>query len=83
VDSKAIKNHMSPIAIKKMGLPHRQKKDLYPLITISGNPILYGNSIIHLKTKPVKITVKGQKIVMFFNVLLLGKNKAVLKMLFL
>jgi len=50
---------MSPAAIKRMELPYRQKKNLYPLITISGDPILYRNDMIHLKTKPVKIEIKG------------------------
>jgi len=66
-----------------MGLPYRQKKDPYLLVTISGDPILYGNGIIHLKIEPVKIIVERQKLVMSFNILLLGKNEAVLKMPFL
>ena len=41
-----------------MELPHRQKESLYPLVTISGDPILYRNSIIYFKTGPVKITIK-------------------------
>ena len=74
---------MSPVAIKRIELPHRQKKSPYPLITISGDLILYKNSIIHLKTGPVEIEIKGWKVVVLFNVLLLGKDKAVLEMLFL
>jgi len=83
VDSGAIRNHISPVAIKRMGLPYRQKENLYPLVTISGDLILYGNGIIHFKTGLVKIEIKGQKVVILFNVLLLGKDKAVLKILFL
>jgi len=74
---------MSPAAIKRIELPHRQKKNLYPLITISGDPILYRNSMIYFKTGPVKIEIKGWKVVVSFNVLLLGKDKAVLRMPFL
>jgi len=66
-----------------MGLPHRQKKSPYPLITISGDLILYRNSIIYFETGLVKIEIKGQKAVVLFNVLLLGKDEAVLGMLFL
>ena len=66
-----------------MGLPHRQKKNPYPLITISGDPILYRNGIIYLKTGPVKIEIKRQKVVVSFNVLPLGKDKAVLGIPFL
>ena len=47
------------------------------------NPILYKNGIIYFKTGPVKIEIKGQKVVVLFNVLLLGKDKAVLGMPFL
>jgi len=74
---------MSPAAIKKMGLPYRQKESPYPLVMILGDPILYGNSMIYLKTGPVEIEIKGQKAVVSFNVLLLGKNEAVLKIPFL
>ena len=74
---------MSPAAIRKMGLPHRQKENPYPLVMISGDLILYGNGIIHFKTGPVKIEIKEWKAVVSFNVLLLGKNKAVLGILFL
>jgi len=66
-----------------MGLPYRQKKNPYLLITISGDLILYRNGIIYFKTGPVKIEIKGQKIVILFNVLPLGKDKAVLEMPFL
>ena len=66
-----------------MGLPYRQKENPYPLVTISGDLILYKNGIIYFKTGPVKIEIKRQKAVVLFNVLLLGKDKAVLGMLFL
>ena len=46
-----------------MGLPYRQKESLYPLITISGDLILYRNDMIHLKTGPVEIEIEGQKVV--------------------
>jgi len=66
-----------------MGLPYRQKENLYLLVTISGDLILYGNNIIHFETGPVKTEIKRWKAVILFNVLLLGKDKAVLGMLFL
>ena len=74
---------MSLAAIKRIELPHRQREKLYPLVTISGDLILYGNGIIHFKTGPVKIGIERQKVVVLFDVLLLGKDKAVLGMLFL
>ena len=74
---------MSPAAIGKIKLPYRQKENPYLLVTISGDPILYGNNIIHFKTGPVKIEIKKQKAVVSFNILSLGKDKAVLGMPFL
>ena len=66
-----------------MGLPYRQKENPYLLITILGDLILYRNGMICLKTGPVEIDIKRRTIVMSFNVLLLGKDKAVLEILFL
>jgi len=74
---------MSLKAIKRLGLSYRQKRDLYPLVTISGDLILYRDRMIYFKTGLVKLEVKGRYVVMSFNVLLLGKNKVVLKMPFL
>ena len=61
-----------------MGLPHRQKQDPYPLVTILEDLIAYRGGIIHLKTGPIQIVIKGRLIIISFNILLLGKNKAVL-----
>jgi len=83
MDSGAIRNHMSPAAIKRIKLPYRQKENPYPLVTISGDPILYKNDIIHFETGLVEIEIKRQKVVVLFNVLPLGKDKAVLGMPFL
>jgi len=74
---------MSPIAIKKMELLYKQKESPYPLVTISGDSILYRNGIIHFKTGLVELEIKRQKVVISFNVLPLGKDKAVLGMPFL
>jgi len=52
-------------------------------VIILGDPILYRNGIIHLKTGLVELEIEGRNIVVFFNVLLLGKNEAVLGILFL
>jgi len=66
-----------------MGLPYRQKENLYLLITISGDPILYRDDMIHFKTELIEVTIKEQEIVISFDVLPLGKDEAVLRMLFL
>ena len=66
-----------------MELPHKQKQDLYLLVIISGDLILYREGIIHLETEPVQLDIKGRTIVTLFNILSLGKDKAVLGMPFL
>jgi hypothetical protein len=65
---------------ERIGLPHRQKRDLYPLVIILGDPIAYRGGIIYLKIGPIQITIKGRLVIISFNILLLGKNKAVLGM---
>ncbi len=74
---------MSLKAIKRLRLPYRQKRDLYPLIIILGDLILYKDGIIYLEIGLVELEIKGRHVVMSFDILLLGKNKAVLGMLFL
>ena len=83
VDNGAIRNHILPAVIKRIELPHRWKQDLYLLVIISGDPILYKDGIIHFETEPVKIKIEGQKVIILFNILPLSKDKAVLKMPFL
>jgi len=78
-----MRNHISPVVIKRIGLPYRQKENLYLLVTILGDPISCGNGMIYFKTGPVEIEIKGWKAVVLFNVLLLGKDEAVLGMPFL
>ena len=83
VDSKVIKNYISLRTIEKLGLPYRQKKNLYPLVIISGDPIIYKNGMIYFKIRLVRLELKGRYVNILFNMLLLGKDKAVLRMLFL
>jgi len=52
-------------------------------VTISGDPILYKDRIIYLETGPIELEIKGRSVVTSFDVLLLGKDKAVLGILFL
>jgi hypothetical protein len=53
VDSRVIRNHITPKVVERLGLPYRQKLELYALVTISGDPVLYRDGIINLKTGPV------------------------------
>ena len=83
VDNKVTRNHISLNMIKQLRLPYKQKEDLYPLVMILGDLIIYRDKIIHFKTGLVKFKLKGRCIIILFNVLLLGKDKAVLKIPFL
>ena len=46
MDNKVIRNYILLIAVKRIGLLYRDKENLYLLVTISGDPILYRDSII-------------------------------------
>ena len=83
MDSGAIRNYILLKVIKRLGLSYRQKKDLYPLVIISGDPILYGNGIIYFEIGLVELKIKGKNVIIFFNILPLGKDEAVLGILFL
>ena len=74
---------MSLAAVKRMGIPYRQKEVPYLLVIILGDPITYRDGIIQLKTELLSIKPEGQTIEVSFNILPLGKDKAVLGMPFL
>src|SRR6266702_8448962 len=74
VDSRTIRNHISLKAIKRLGLFYRQKRDLYPLVTILGDLILYRDRIIHLETGLVKLEIEGRNVVISFDILPLKKD---------
>ena len=65
--------------MKKLKISYRLKKNLYPLVIILGDLIFYKNSVIYIKIKPVELRIKGQRVIINFNILLLENNKAVLK----
>ena len=50
------------------------------LVIILEDLIFYKNKVICIKIKLVELKIEGQKIIINFNILLLGNNKAVLKM---
>ena len=83
VDNRATRNHISLVTVKWLGLPHRQKENPYPLVTISGDPIIYKDKMIYLKTGPIRLKFKGKHVNISFNMLLLKKDETVLGMLFL
>jgi hypothetical protein len=57
---------------------YRQKLKLYALVTISEDLVPYRDGIINLETRPVQINIKRRDIIVNFNILLLGQDKAVL-----
>ena len=58
----------------------QQKEYLYLLNIILGDLINYRGGIINLEIGLVTIRIEGKEVIMNFNVLLLGNNKAVLGM---
>jgi hypothetical protein len=50
VDSRVIRNYIAPKVVKWLRMPYKQKLELYTLVTISGDPVLYKDGIINLKT---------------------------------
>ena len=47
---------------------------------ILGDPISYKNKVIYIKTELIELRIKRQRVIINFNILLLGKDKAVLGM---
>jgi hypothetical protein len=81
VDSGVIRNHITPKVVEWLGLPYKQKLEPYALVTILGDPVLYRDRIINLKTGLVQVNIKRRNIIVNFNVLPLGQDKAVLEMI--
>ena len=44
---------------------------------------MYKNKMIYFKIRPIELKLEGRRIVILFNMLLLGKDKAILGMPFL
>jgi len=61
----------------------QQKEYLYPLNIILRDLVNYRGGIINLKIGLVIIKIKGIEVIINFNILLLGNDKAVLEMLWL
>ena len=67
--------------MERLEILYKKKKYLYPLVTILEKPVLYRDGIINLKIKPIQVNIKGQSIIVNFNILLLKTDKAVLKII--
>jgi hypothetical protein len=48
---------------------------------ISGDPVPYKDKMINLKTELVQVNIKRHNIIVNFNILLLGQDEAVLKII--
>jgi hypothetical protein len=72
VNSRVIRNHIAPKVVERLGLLYRQKLELYTLVMISGDPVLYKNGIINLKIGLVQVNIKRRNIIVNFIILLLG-----------
>ena len=59
MDSKVIRNYILLITVKRLRIPYKLKENLYPLITILGNPIFYKNGVICIKTELLELKIKG------------------------
>jgi len=59
---------------------YRQKEYLYLLVIILKDLINYKGNIINMEIGLVIIKIERKKIMINFNILLLGNNKAVLRM---
>jgi len=57
-----------------------QKEHLYLLIIILKDLINYRGGVINIETELIIIRIEGKEIMMSFNILLLGNDKAVLGM---
>ena len=64
-----------------MGILYKEKEHLYLLIIILGELVLYKDNIINLKIGPIQVNIKRWNIIVNFNILLLGTDKAVLKII--
>ena len=56
--SRVTKNHITPKIVKWLKILYKEKKYLYPLVTILGELILYKDNIINLKIKPIQVNIK-------------------------
>jgi hypothetical protein len=62
-------------------MPYKQKLESYTLVIILGDLVLYKDGIINLEIRPVQVNIKGRDIIVNFNILLLGQDKAVLEII--
>ena len=67
--------------MEKLKILYKLKENLYLLVIILGDLIFYKNEVIRIKIELLELKIEGCKVVISFNILLLGNNKVVLKIL--
>ena len=80
MDSRVIRNYILLIIVKKLKILYKLKENLYLLVIILGDLIFYKNGVIYIKIKLLKLRIKGRKVIINFNILLLGSDEVILKM---
>ena len=50
MNSEVIRNYIIPKIVKRLGILYREKENLYILVIILKEPVLYKDKIINLKT---------------------------------
>ena len=58
MDNKIIKNYILPITAERLKILYKLKENLYPLVTILGDPISYKNRVIYIKMEPLELKNK-------------------------
>jgi hypothetical protein len=58
VNNRVIKNHIIPSIVEWLKMLYRQKLELYALVIILGDLVLYRDKIINLKTGLVQVNIK-------------------------
>ena len=59
MDSGAIRNYILLVTAERLGILCKPKENLYLLVTILGDLISYKNGVIYIKTKLLKLRIKG------------------------
>ena len=58
VDSGVTRNHIVLKVVERLRILYKKKEKLYPLVTISGELVLYKDSIFKLETELIQINIK-------------------------
>ena len=53
MDSRVTRNYILLVVVKRIGLLYKQKRNLYLLVIILGDLIVYRGGIINLKIGPI------------------------------